>query len=391
MSRSIQIFLRALTALVAVLLAVPGGAAHAQGTNTLPAGASMVTYADTWEVQPDYTSPDNVFLMHSKLQMTAFAYLETNEVDTTNVDVALDYFANGFSGAFDPGTAHVVASGVTGDATAWRLYAATASGVPAAYAVTANVTARPGMAMLSLLMAPTGSFDMALDDAGSGIQIDGQPVPITAVDPAQLTAALEGDADSAIAIPSPSGPTTPVPTPATGQAPTSQPAIVDGVDYRQLDTATGCDRIGWAITDPSQMPATEADIHQRGACAGGVSYVAKCGTVPGERADQRYIACEITALVTDGSQEFAFDMFELFEADGSSEYIDLGMSFGNGELFASGTVPEDTTASGMAPFAIDVTAAEPLLLEIRPPSLPAGAEPAAIVIEGPLQPLTVFD
>ena len=113
--------------------------------------------------------------------------------------------------------------------------------------------------------------------------------------------------------------------------------------------------------------------------------------MPGERADQRYIACEITALVTDGSQEFAFDMFELFEADGSSEYIDLGMSFGNGELFASGTVPEDATASGMAPFAIDVTAAEPLLLEIRPPSLPAGAEPAAIVIEGPLQPLTVFD
>jgi hypothetical protein len=329
--------------------------------------------------------------MHSTLKLTAFAYLETNEVDTTNVDVALDYFANGFAGAFDPGTAHVVASGATGDATAWRLYAATASGVPAAYAVTANVTAQPGVALLSLLMAPSGSFDMALDAAGSGIQVDGQPVPIAAVDPAQLIAALEGDTDPAIAIPSPSGPMAPVSTPATGQAPASEPAVVDGVDYRQLDAATGCDRIGWAITDPSQMPATEADIDQRGACAGGVSYVAKCGTVPGERADTRYITCEITALVTSGPQEFAFDMFELVEADGSSEYIDLGMSFGNDELFASGAVPEDATASGTAPFAIDVTAAGPLLLEIRPPSLPAGTEPAVIVIEGPIQPLTVFD
>jgi hypothetical protein len=390
MSHSIQPLLRALAALVVVLLALPGLTAAAQGTAMQPAGNSTVTYTDRWEFQADFSTPDNVFLTHATLQVTAFAYLETNEVSSASVDAALEAFAVGFMGAFDPGTPHVVASGVTGDATAWRLYAATASGIPAAFVITANVSAQPGQAVLSLLMAPAGSFDMAFEDASSGIQVDGQPVPIATLDPAQLTAALEGDAAPAIAFPSPPGPMTPASTPVSDPAPVSQSAVVDGIDYRTLDAPTRCDRIGWAITDPSHLPATEAELDYRGACAGGASYVAQCGTVPGERADTRYITCEITVLVTDGPQEFAFDMFELFETDGDSEYVDLGMSFGNPDMFPEGQVPEDATVSGTASFALDATATEPLLLEIRPPSLPAGTEPAVIVIEGPLQELAVF-
>jgi hypothetical protein len=176
----------------------------------------------------------------------------------------------------------------------------------------------------------------------------------------------------------------------TAQTPASQGVVVDGIDYRALDAPATCDRIGWAITDPSQVPTAQTDIHHRSACAGGVSYVARCGTVPGERTDTRYITCEVTALVTDGPQDFGFDMFELFESDGDSEYIDFGMAFGKADVFPSGTVPEDATVSGTASFALDATATEPFLLEIRPPSLPAGTEPAAILIEGPLQDFAVF-
>jgi hypothetical protein len=378
---------RGLAILAAALLALPGLAAASQAAQTYPAGSSLVTFTDAWEIQPDFTSPDNVFLMHTRLKQTAFAFLETNEVSTTFADAALESFAVRFAGAFDPGTVHVVASGVTGDATGWRLYTATASGIPAAFAITANVSARPGMALLSMLMAPSGSFDLAFDEMRDGIQIDGKPMPLATLDPAQLVAALEGDAHPAIAFPSPE--TAPT-TPGAAQPSASQPVIVNGIDYRALDAPTGCDRIGWAITDPSQLPTTEPELDHRGACAGGVSYVAKCGTVPGERTDQRYITCEITALVTQGPQEFGFDMFELFEADGDSEYVDFAMSFGKADLFPSGAVPEDATISGTASFALDATATEPLLLEIRPPSLPAGADPAVLVIEGPLQELAGF-
>jgi hypothetical protein len=389
---SIRPPMRALAALVAVLLAAPGLLAAAQAMPAHPAGNSTVTHTDAWEFQADYSTPDNVFLMHATLRATAFAYLETTEVDTTDVDAALEAFAGSFTGAFEPGSTHVVASGVTGDATAWRLYAASAAGIPAAFVATANVSAQPGTALLSLLMAPAGSFDMAFEDARSGIRIDGQPTPLAALDPAQLDAAIEGGADPAVPLTTPApAPGTTVPANTTTQPSTQAAVVVDGVDYRSLDAPTGCDRVGWAITDPSQLPTTEPEVEHRAACAGGVSYVAKCGTVTGERTDTRYITCEITALVTDGPQEFGFDMFELFDADGDSEYVDFTMSFGKADLFPSGSAPRDATVSGTASFALDATATEPMLLEIRPPSLPAGADPAVIVIEGPLQELATFD
>ncbi len=384
MHRLIQPFLRALAALVAVLLAASGSLAAAQGTGPYTAGDSTVTVLDTWTFQSDYSTPSSVFFSHANLKITAFAYIETPTIGGGDVDAALDEFAMGSTDSFDPGTTHVVLSGVTGGATGWRLYMTMASGVPTTFLLTANLSAQPGTSQLTLLMAPAGSFDLAFADARDGIQIDGQPVAFAGLDLDLLVTAIEEDATSTTVATSPAAaPTSP------GTA--TQPVVVNGVDYGQLDAPTGCDRIGWAITDPSQLPVTESEIDQRGACAGGASYVAKCGTVPGERADQRYIACEITALVTSGPQEFAFDMFELFEADGDSEYIDLGMSFGNDELFASGPVPAGATASGTAPFAIDSTSTGPLLLEIRPPSLPAGTEPAVIVIDGPLQELAVFD
>lgn len=385
---SIRPLLRAVTVLAAVLLAIPGLAATAQGQTTQPAGSSLVSFTSAWELQTDFTTPDNVFLRHATLKNTAFVYFETDEVPTTSSDAALEAFASSFTGVFDPGTVHVVASGVTEDATAWRLYAATVSGIPAGFAITANVSAQPGTALMSLLMAPAGSFDLALEDVRGGIQVDGLPAPLAALDPAQLMAALEGDANPAIAFPSPE--TAPT-TPGAAQPSAGPPVVVNGVDYRVLDAPAGCDRIGWAITDPAHLPATEPELQHRAACAGGVSYAAKCGTVPGERADTRYLTCEITALVTDGPQEFGFDMFEMFEADGDSEYVDFNMSFGKEDLFPSGAAPEGATVSGTASFALDATATEPLLLEIRPPSLPVGAEPAVIVIEGPLQELAIFD
>ena len=374
MRSSIRPRLRALVMLVAVLLAAPGLPAAAQGAGSHSAGDSTVTATDAWTYESDYSTPSSAFFMHARLAVTAFAYLETAAIGSPDVDTALDEFASGSTGSFDPGTTYVVLSGMTGGDTGWRLYVASASGIPTAFLITANVTAQPGTNLLSLLMAPVGSFDMAFEDARDGIQIDGQPAPFAGLDLPLLLGALEEDDLS----------TSPSPAPA------SQPGVVDGVDYRAIDAPTGCDRVGWAITDPTDLPATEAEIEQRGACAGGASFVAKCGTVPGERSDTRYITCEVTALVTDGPQEFGFDMFELFEADGDSEYVDLSMSFGREDLFPSGEVSENTTVSGTASFALDATATEPLLLEIRPPSLPAGAETAVIVIDGPLQDFTDF-
>jgi len=77
--------------------------------------------------------------------------------------------------------------------------------------------------------------------------------------------------------------------------------------------------------------------------------------------------------------------------DGAFEQIDLTMSIGANDIFPSGDVGKGATVSGTASFAIDARATGPLLLEIRPPSLPEGDEPAVIVIDGPLQVLAVFD
>jgi hypothetical protein len=385
---SIHPIRRALAVLVAALLGLSGLVAAAQAAGTWQVGASTVSFGDPWELRSEYSTFENVFLMHATMQAVAFVYSETADVNTSLVEATLEDFTAVIRDSHDPGSLHVVASGIVGTTTAWRLYAGTVSTIPAASLITADLSAVPGKAALTLLTAPSGSFDMALDDARRAIQLNGRELPIASLDPAQLDAALEGDADPAVPFPSPAtGPNTPAAeTPAA-----SQPAVVNGVDYRALDQPERCDRIGWAITDPSQLPATEPELDHRAACAGGVSYAARCGTVPGERADTRYITCAITALVTSGPQELSFDMFTLVEADGDAEYIDLGMSFGADGIFPSGEVPEDGSVSGTASFAIELNATEPLLLEIRPPSLPAGDDPAVIVIEGPLQELTVFD
>ena len=93
---------RGLAVLVAVLLAMPGLTTAAQPSATHQAGAATVTFGDTWKLQPDYSTSDNVFLMHDTLPATAFAYLETNEFGTTLVDAVLESFAMGFTSTFDP-------------------------------------------------------------------------------------------------------------------------------------------------------------------------------------------------------------------------------------------------------------------------------------------------
>jgi hypothetical protein len=389
MTRAIRSITRSLAVLVVLLLAMPG-VASAQQTSTYIAGSTTVTYSDSWKLEPEFSPLSGVFLKHLSLKATAFGYVESNEFGTSDVEGLLEAFAVEFEGSFDAGSMHVVASGTAGSTTGWRLYVATTSGVPIALMITANTAAQVGVPQLSMLLSPVGSFDLAFEDARTGIQLDGLPSAASTLDLQQLLAALENDSNAAFDVPIQGGGTEPSST-AAGQLSTSTPAVVDGIDYRALDAPAGCDRIGWAITDPNQQPSTEAEIDHRASCTGGVSYVAQCGTVDGERADTRYITCKVTALVTDGPQEFAFDMFELVQADGSSEYIDFGMSFGNDTLFSSGEVPEGATASGTAPFAIDADAAEPLLLSIQPPSLPSGAEPAVLVIEGPLQDFAAFE
>lgn len=342
-----------------------GSSIAAQAGGTFQVGGSAVTYSAPWILDAEGSSPQLVMLMHATFAGTGVMYGEIQERAVTDAVVALDTVLGSAAADLDAGSVTVRAESEPGAVAPWRLIEGTYNGIAVANLTTTATPFGPGAFTMMTLISPSSTFHDALVDVQAGIDIGGAGSPLSGLDPLALTGTL-------------------------GQAAPASTTATVAETYRAQDAPTGCDRIGWAITDPAQVPTTEAEIAQRGACAGGVTWVAKCGTVPGERADQRYLTCEVTALVTEGPQEFAFDMFALILPDGRSEYIDFGMSFGNDGLFDSGPVQVGQTVTGTAPFVVDASVVEPLVLEIRPPSLPAGVEPAVIVIEGPLQELATL-
>jgi hypothetical protein len=204
-----------LALLMAMAAIVQPAATMAQATSQT-VGSSTITPSADWAFQADISDSSSAFYSHSQLSGTLFIYGEIADPTVTDADGALEDFATGFFGEFGDKNEALVTSGtLTSDPdTAWRLYSVDQSGIPYGMLVTGNIAKVPGSVVVSVLIGPAGSFDMAITAVQSGIDINGAGSPFAEFDAAQLNTALEGGA-----VPGTETPVAGTETPVAGTTP----------------------------------------------------------------------------------------------------------------------------------------------------------------------------
>ncbi len=186
---------------------------------TATVGNSTITYADIWAAEPSVT--DGLLLIHQELRGTLFLYLEYDEptLDATGV---LSAGAGEFFSEFGDGNQEIVTIGGTTSIVdnvetrlSWQLYAVTQDSIPFGLLIAVDPTTLPGRAEVSWLLAPAGSFDLAMQAVLDTIDINRTGSPLSGMDPEDLAEDLEAFAEAGT-----SGPAAPEPvatsTPSTG-------------------------------------------------------------------------------------------------------------------------------------------------------------------------------
>ncbi|HEV2127472.1 MAG TPA: hypothetical protein VGR22_02510 [Thermomicrobiales bacterium] len=241
-------------ALLLVLIAVlQPSATLAQTTatgqvTTQTVGNSTITYSDVWVSEPSV--PEGLLLIHQELRGTLFLYLEYDEpnLDATAV---LSGGASEFFSEFGDGNQEIVTIGGTTSIVdnvetrlSWQLYAVTQDSVPFGLLIAVDPTMLPGRAEVSLLLAPAGSFDIAMQAVLDTIDVNGTGSPLSGMDPEDLAEDLEEFTQEA----GPSGPA------ATEPGATSTPSTTGGLTLPPLNPTT----IAAAEETPAQPQETPA-------------------------------------------------------------------------------------------------------------------------------------
>lgn len=405
-------------AVVSMAFAVQPLGAMAQTTATgqpaspQTAGSATVEFSDVWQYDPDASDSETVFLTHADLPGTAFFYAEISD-PVADAEGALGEFTDGFFSEFGDGDHTVVDSGTVPTDTFWQLFSVSLEGVPFGVYASVNVSTIPGDVLVTVLLSPSGSFDLAVTSVQEGISVNGAGTTLTSFDPRAMPATLSGEGTTVQAGPSEaSTPDTgsgrggltlpplgdPTATPA-GTTTTTAPGAAGSVaDFQAADAPDTCDAIGWVVTSPDQIPASEADINFRAACVGGGAFVAFCGTVAGNdvvapEAGTIWIRCDITARVDAGPMALNPLNFSLTDGAGNEYTVDFMALFGlsNASEFPEAAVPAGQTGGGTVAFAVPETATGPWVLNVSPASLQAtGEQPGQLVVDGELQPFDVF-
>lgn len=336
---------------------------------TITVAGAVITYNDQWLLDTVNSTADGATYFDAADGSISFVgYYPTQpasgDAATQLESVTAQYFQN--IGATDVQRLALQALSPT---SAWALTTARQSGLPIAVLTYAD-TATTGQLRIQMLYSQQAA-DLAahLANAQGGIQIDGVPA-FAGVDPAAVTALLGG--------------APPTPTPGTGSAGSV-------VDYQARDAPTGCDGIGWVITDPGQAPVSQADRDYRGACVGGGAYTASCGSY--ELESTPLVLCTVDVTVTGAPMTVSVDQFTLVDGSGTSYEVDLEaltvMVFvlGTAEL-PEASVSPGTTVSGTLLFAVPREAPGPWVVQVAPETIATtGEAPGTLVIDGALQPV----
>ena len=395
--------------------------ATGQGTSPQTAGSATVEFSDVWQYDAESSDPETVFLSHLDLPGTAFIYAEITD-PIPDANAALAEFTDGFFGAFGDGDHTVVDSGVVPTNTAWQLFSVSLDTVPFGIYASANVTDIPGDVVVTLLMSPAGSYDLAVTSVQDGISVNGAGTSLSSFDPLALSNAIQDGGTTAQTPADPLTNQTPAATVAetpaappaeptrggltlpplggesTVTATTSQGAAGSVADFQAADAQGTCDAIGWVVTSPEQFPATEADIDFRATCVGGGAYVSFCGTVASgtlvtPEPGMVWIRCDVTARAVGVPLAISPLDFSLMDGAGTEYTLDFTALFGvsNPATFPEADVPAGQTGGGTVAFAVPDTATGPWVLLVSPASLPETGEQAGqLVVEGELQPFDVF-
>ncbi len=266
---------------------------------------------------------------------------------------------------------------------AWGLTVFERNGVPGVFLIESDVTT-PGMARTQFLVAPRDEFAMHFTSAQASFQINGVAA-YSEIDVARVTSLLGGGPAQQV----PAGPTAQPTTPGQASLPTSGQAA----DYRAQDAPAGCDAIGWVMTDPSQLPVTQVDLDARSSCVGGGTYAASCGTYLDTTTG---VHCTVNVSVGSAPMAVTSQQFTLVDAAGGRHPVDSETMFTHIMLLGGPELPETTVAAGtttrgMLIFNVPSDAPTPWVIEVAPDSIATtGEQPGVLVIEGPLQPYSIF-
>jgi hypothetical protein len=340
---------------------------------TVTVGGATITYAGGWIYDTVNSTPDEIAFFDNDAVTAGFYGYQVLTDSTGNALLALQQFNAPFLTSMGATTVAMVTEQTLPGGQAWALYTADLGGLPIAVLTHADVTTAPGQFRLQLLLTEAATLETALVDVQAMIQIDGA-VAFAGVDPAAVSALLGGGAPT---------------TPAIGTTPA---AATTGslADYQARDAATGCDGIGWVVTDPSQAPVTQADIDYRGACVGGATYVAACGLA--DMAGVPYLQCDLEVTVTGAPMTISAQHITLVDGSGTVYPVDSEITTLMTGIFGQPTLPETTVGPG-APVSgtiflfVPMDAPTPWVLQVAPETIAAtGEAPGVLVFEAAPQP-----
>ena len=366
--------------------AVPTTATAAQqgggSTQTVTVGQDTIAYGGDWGHSPDPTAPDIAFFTAPSEGTVVFAYASgPNNVEAGPIE-GVEGATDAFFADFGAQNLQQLVTEELPSGRAWGLTVFERNGVPGVFLIESDVTT-PGLARVQFLVAPGDEFTMHFSSTQASFQINGVPA-FSEIDVNRVTSLLGGGAQQV-----PAAPTRQPETP--GQA--SLPAGGQAADYRAQDATTGCDRIGWVMTDPSQLPVTQADLDVRSSCVGGATYAASCGTYLDTATG---VHCTVNVAVGTTPIAVTSQQFTLVDATGGRYPVDTEAMFSHFMLLGGPELPETmveagTTTRGMLIFDVPIDAPTPWVIEVAPDTLATtGEQPGILVIEGPLQPYSVF-
>jgi len=308
-----------------------------------------------------------------------------------DVSTSLAEFTDGFFEEFGAVNVVEVASEALPSGNGYALFTGELMGMPLVILAHADVTTVPNEFRAQALITPVDDFEVMFASVQQSFVIDnmGAMNELNGVELAALLGTTGSDQQAAGATA----------TPGADTATTPQDEAVL-IDFILSDAEGSCDAVGWVVTAPDQAPVSEEAVNYLAACAGGGTFVARCGTFagsgelgldPGE--GRMWVQCEIQALADSGPLTLTRDDFSLLDSAGMEYTLDSFALLAIPEIdsFPNEEMPIGATAEGTVAFSVPVNAPGPLVIQVNPEALAATGEGAGLlVIDGELQPIDVF-
>lgn len=357
---------------------------------SLVVNTASVTYGPGWVYEEAISTPNEVaFFSNPSSQTTIFGYATVADA-SSDAALSLDQFNDGFFGTFGATNVQQVAREVLPSGRAYTLHTGDQGMTPVAILAYADVTTAPGEFRVQILIVAEPDFEGMLTSAMQSFQIDGAGA-FSELDPAALVAVLAGGAAT-----DPASNTIPDTSTTTQPGGSTLEVSGDISQFEAQDAQGTCDTIGWAVTAPDQMPASEADIDYRSVCVDGNVYFASCGLVPetdfgAPEPGMAWVLCDVTVRVDGAPLELTMFDFSLTDAAGTAYSFDILAGVSAIELisiFPETEIATGQTATGSVIFSVPVSAPGPWVLTVEPFALSTtGAQPGSLVISGTLQPM----